>query len=230
VGSSRSRHSAPEQTSAAIASLVRSPLESDRKGWRIWNCSNRNQSRNVRASSSCMTTCERKNPVGCTNSVSYQSSAVPVAVLRGQAANPPPPTPTQPRSRATLRAIRFSRDLPARATSQPTSHDTRPHALISLEFDSRIEPKTPRLLGVVRATRFSGTRKRGFDRGECPANRRVAGRARRASIPVVSGGSGWIWDVAGRPRPFRPHPRRRYVQTAFMPLREVYARRRAYGL
>ena len=53
-----------------------------------------------------------------------------------------------------------------------------------------------------------------------PANRRVAGRAACGSIPVVAGSCPQLKDVAPVPRPFRPHPRRRYVQTASMPLRE----------
>jgi hypothetical protein len=83
---------------------------------------------------------------------------------------------------------------------------TRDTHYAEVQFDSplRIEPKTPRLLGVVRETRFSGTRRDARNGPKSPANRLIAGRTGCAAIPVVSGGSCWLKDVAASPRPFRP--------------------------
>jgi hypothetical protein len=56
-----------------------------------------------------------------------------------------------------------------------------------------LEPGTPR---------FSGTPRSAGKSQESPGNQGVASRGCCAAIPVVSGGSGRVKDVAGRPRPF----------------------------
>ena len=66
-----------------------------------------------------------------------------------------------------------------------------------------IERKTPRLLGVVCETRFSGTGNGARKQQESPANSAGADRACSTSIPVDSCSCPRVKDVAGPPRPFR---------------------------
>jgi hypothetical protein len=83
------------------------------------------------------------------------------------------------------------------------------HVQASLEMARPgLEPGTPR---------FSGTRQRHRKAPKSPANRRVAGRARRVQIPVVAGSFPRLKDVAPAPRPFRPHPRRRSCRRRLCP-------------
>jgi hypothetical protein len=110
--------------------------------------------------------------------------------------------PVRQRSREQLCVRRGREKDVARRTAVPASSQTASSALskpvhgqASLEMARPgLEPGTPR---------SSGTRIWAGKRRKSPANRRVAGRARGATISAVCRGCARVKDVAGRPRPLR---------------------------